>query len=87
MFSDLLNIFTISLLVFSYQSFPARGNDPSPPNYSVRKRPVLLFSCVFDLDIFMKRGINPPVFLNIKSASLISANVFYLFLVNGVQSS
>jgi len=35
-------------------------------------------SCVCDKDIFMKRGI---VFLNIKSASLMKANVFYHFLV------
>lgn len=34
-------------------------------------------SCVWDKDIFM----NPLVFLNIKSTSLMRANIFYLFLV------
>lgn len=38
-------------------------------------------SCACGKDVFMKRGVNPLVFLNINSASLIRANVFYPFLV------
>lgn len=37
-------------------------------------------SCVYDKDVFMKRGIITLVFLNIKK-SLVSANVFNLFLI------
>lgn len=43
------------------------------------------WSCVCDKGIFMKRGIITLVFLNIKSASLMSENVFNLFLIPGQQ--